>query len=139
MNGFRLDRRGAALRGGTFPVIAPGNSAGSRWYLKLTGTQFGQQMPPTGRLSDEQIDSIKRWLDEGADWPDAFSGEGERTAPVAAATRMMDALRRGNIDEFRQALAAGGANQVGIAGGWTPLMHAALYGNADAVRRRSTT
>ncbi len=30
MNGFRLDRRGDAMRGGTIPVIGSGNSAESR-------------------------------------------------------------------------------------------------------------
>src|SRR6266446_1316438 len=35
MHGFRLDRRRDAMRGGTIAVIAPGNSAGSRLYLKL--------------------------------------------------------------------------------------------------------
>src|SRR6185503_6763314 len=36
-NGFRLDRRADALRGGTIPVIGPGNSEASRLYLRLTG------------------------------------------------------------------------------------------------------
>src|SRR5262245_47519443 len=35
MNGFRLDRRAAALKGGTITVLVPGNSAASRLYLKL--------------------------------------------------------------------------------------------------------
>src|SRR5215467_14980878 len=46
MHGFRLDRRRDALRGGTQTVIVPGNSGGSRLYLKLIGNQFGPQMPP---------------------------------------------------------------------------------------------
>ena len=31
-NGFRLDRRSDAMRGGTIAVIGPGNAAGSRLY-----------------------------------------------------------------------------------------------------------
>ena len=41
MNGFRLDRRSSALRGGTIAVIGPGNSEGSRMYLRLVGNGFG--------------------------------------------------------------------------------------------------
>ena len=51
MNGFRLDRRRDAMRGGTFAVIGPGNSEGSRLYQRLIGNSFGMQMPPTGALS----------------------------------------------------------------------------------------
>src|SRR6476469_7693067 len=56
MNSFRLDRRSDAMRGGTLAQIGPGNAAGSRMYLRLTGKQYGLQMPPTGPLSSEQID-----------------------------------------------------------------------------------
>ena len=138
LNGFRLDRRGAALRGGTFPVIAPGSSAASRLYLKLLGGQFGQQMPPTGKLPDADIEIIKNWLDQGASWPDAFAGERAPVPPLPAAARIMEALRHGDTSAFRSALDAGGpaaAGAVGAPGGWTPLMYAALYGDADAVRR----
>ena len=138
LNGFRLDRRAAAFRGGTFPVIAPGSSAGSRLYLKLLGQQFGQQMPPTGKLSDAEIETIKNWLDQGAPWPEALAGEPPSARVVPAAARVMDALRQGDSAAFDRALTAGGAQAaraVGARGGWTPLMYAALYGNADAVQR----
>ena len=138
LNGFRLDRRGAALRGGTFPVIAPGSSAASRLYLRLLGGQIGQQMPPTGKLPDADIETIKNWLDQGASWPDAFAGESTPAPVVASAARIMEALRQGDDAGFRAALQAGGAEGargVGARGGWTPLMYAALYGDADAVRR----
>ena len=138
LNGFRLDRRGLALRGGTFPVIAPGSSAASRLYQRLLGNRYGQQMPPTGKLPDADIETIKNWLDQGANWPDAFAGETAPVPLVASATRVMEALRQGDDAGFRAALQAGGADAVrgvGARGGWTPLMYAALYGNGDAVRR----
>ncbi|MGH9407940.1 MAG: c-type cytochrome domain-containing protein [Vicinamibacterales bacterium] len=75
MNGFRLDRRSDALRGGTIPVIAPGSSQSSRLYLRLIGDRYGRQMPVEGEISPGEIDVIKTWLDEGAEWPDAASGE----------------------------------------------------------------
>src|ERR1700752_460317 len=69
MNGFRLDRRHDAMKGGTIPVIGPGNAAGSRLYLKLIGGQYGPQMPPAGPLTPAQIEIIKTWTDRGAEWP----------------------------------------------------------------------
>ena len=30
---------------------------------------------PTGALTPDQIATLKRWVDEGADWPDAVSGD----------------------------------------------------------------
>jgi hypothetical protein len=74
-NGFRLDRRADAMRGGTGPVIGRGDSAASRLYQRLIGTRFGAQMPPTGPLAPEQIAIIKEWIDRGAEWPDQAAGE----------------------------------------------------------------
>src|SRR5947208_2788191 len=75
MNGFRLDRRRDAFRGGTSVVIGPGNSEGSKLYRRLIGSDYGQQMPPTGALSRDKIAIIKTWIDQGAEWPDNLSGE----------------------------------------------------------------
>src|SRR5580700_2151120 len=61
MNGLRLDRRRDAMRGGTTPVIGPGSAAASRLYLRLIGSQYGLQMPPTGALSPDQIGIVKAW------------------------------------------------------------------------------
>src|SRR5262247_2935554 len=73
MNGFRLDRRADALRGGSQSVIGPGNADGSRLYHRLIGTQFGTRMPPTGPLTADQVVLIKSWIDQGAEWPDELS------------------------------------------------------------------
>src|SRR5260370_14998763 len=69
MNSLRLDRRRDAMRGGTVTVIAPGNGAGSQLYLRLVGQGLGPQMPPTGALPTQQINIIKEWIDQGAEWP----------------------------------------------------------------------
>src|SRR5579859_2169995 len=135
MNGFRLDRRRDAMKGGTIAVIGPGNSAGSRLYQKLIGTQFGLRMPPTGPLKPEQINIIKDWIDQGADWPDALSGETPPPPPNPRATRMMEALRDGDRHAFQSMVSKDPkvANLKGP-GGSTPLMYAALYGDSDSVR-----
>jgi ankyrin repeat protein/mono/diheme cytochrome c family protein len=136
MAGLRLDRRRDAMRGSTFgTVIGPGNGEASRLYLRVSGTQRGTQMPPTGALGDEQIALLKAWIDEGAEWPDALSGD---VAPVPAdpgAVQLMALLRAGDAAGFRRALAAAPAAATrNGSDGITPLMYAALYGTADAVR-----
>jgi ankyrin repeat protein len=135
MHGFRLDRRRDAMRGGTIVMITKGNSAGSRLYQKLIGNQYGPQMPLTGPLSPQQIDIIKAWIDQGAEWPDDLSGDTPPPQPDAKAVRLMQALRDGDEQTLRKlvSLDPKAANLKGL-GGVTPLMQAVLYGDASSVR-----
>jgi len=135
MANFRLDRRKDAMRGGTIAVIAPGTSSGSRLYHKLIGTKYGTRMPPTGPLSPANLEIIRRWLDQGALWPDDVSGDVPASPPDPVATQMMEALRAGDFDAFAKLLTAGAshANGKGPAGS-TPLMYAALYAGPAQVR-----
>ncbi len=134
-NGFRLDRRRDALRGGTITMIGPGNSAASRLYLKLVTDQYGPQMPPTGPLDPEQLNIIKLWIDQGAKWPDELAGETPPAPPDPKAARMMELLRDGDRRAFQRMLSEDPriASLKGP-GGSTPLMYAVLYGDADVVR-----
>ncbi len=54
--------------------IIPGNGKDSRMVHRLLG-EGGEKRMPLGReaLKPEQIELIKRWIDEGAKWPDAAS------------------------------------------------------------------
>jgi ankyrin repeat protein len=116
-------------------MIKPGNSAASRLYLKLIGNQYGPQMPPTGPLSQEQIDILKAWIEQGAEWPDDLSGDTSSPLPDPKATRIMEALRAGDNKGFKKL--ANEDPKVGNLkgpGGTTPLMQAVLYGDLDAVR-----
>jgi ankyrin repeat protein len=129
MNGFRLDRRRDAMQGGTLAVIGPGNSDGSRLYWKLQGNKFGQQMPPAGPLKPIEIDTIKRWIDEGAIWPDDASGEAPLPPVDSKAAGLMEALRQGDAHGFRRTLTQDKkAATLRGPGGSTPLMYAVLYG-----------
>ncbi|MGH7168659.1 MAG: ankyrin repeat domain-containing protein [Gemmataceae bacterium] len=134
-NGFRLDRRRDAMRGGTINMIGPGNADASRLYLRLIGDRVGLQMPPEGPLSSEQIKVIKAWIDQGAVWPDAVSGDTSSPPPDAKATRMMAVLREGDRSAFRKLMQEEprAAKRKGP-GGSTPLMYAVLYADAEAVR-----
>jgi len=138
MNGFRLDQRRYVMPnrlGANGAAVAPGNSAKSRLYLKLAGNQNGPQMPPAGPLPAEQIEIVKAWIDQGAEWPDDLSGETPVSPADPKAVRLMEALRRGDRHAFRKVLRQHSTvtNRRGP-GGSTPLMYAALYGDADSVR-----
>src|SRR5262249_3992565 len=132
-NGLQLDRRRAAFRGGSVRAIAPGTSEASRLYLKLIGDRYGPQMPPEGTLSREEIEVIKSWIDQGAEWPDDAAGEAPVAPPDPKATRMMALLRDGDRGAFRKMLRdePKAANRKGP-GGSTPLMYAVLYGDAES-------
>ena len=136
MNGFRLDRRADALRGGGQTNIGPGNADGSRLYHRLIGTRFGAQMPPTGPLSADQIATVKAWIDQGAEWPDQLAGEPPAFPIDPDAARLIEFIRAGDREEVERLVRRSptAARSRGV-GGSTPLMFAALYGDAALVRQ----
>mgnify|MGYP001182391464 CR=1 FL=1 len=136
MNNFRLDRRRDALRGGTVAVIAPGNSVASRLYLRLTGTTVGRQMPLNGSLTAAELATIKAWIDQGATWPDADSGEIAHPPADARVVAWVAALREADRRAVERQL-AGDPHLVSRRGpgGASALMFAALYGDVALMRR----
>ena len=64
-------------------VAAPAHMRRSSFlYLKISSERFGPQMPPTGALPSDQIEIIRRWIDEGAEWPDALAGSDAPPVPT---------------------------------------------------------
>jgi len=115
--------------------IVPGDSVRSPLYRRVSETRSGAQMPPSGPLSPEQISLIKAWIDQGADWPDALSGDGNGGTTDPAIASVRDALRTGDRPAFQRILRDRPESINGTGpGGWSPLMYAALYGDADTVR-----
>jgi len=74
---FRLDQRSAAFKGGDYGVaITPGKSAESDLIRYVAGVEEGIQMPPEGEpLSAKEIGVLRRWIDDGATWPQELAGE----------------------------------------------------------------
>lgn len=70
---LRLDNKGMAMKGGfSGPSILPGNSKESRLMQRILGEGDEVQMPMGGDpLKPEQIELIRKWIDEGAHWPDS--------------------------------------------------------------------
>ncbi len=71
-----LRSRETALKGGERgPALVPGNADQSRMYRLVSGREK-PSMPLDGKLTPEQVQRIKTWIDEGAPW--------ENVAPAGA-------------------------------------------------------
>ena len=71
---LRLDSRAAALRGGAEgPVLVPGSARDSELIRRISLPPEDEDiMPARGDpLKGEQIELFRRWIDQGADWPDS--------------------------------------------------------------------
>ncbi len=136
--GYRLDRRRDSMPnrvGANGARIVPGNSASSRVYVRISSNQGGLQMPPDGSLTPEEIGIIKTWIDQGAEWPDEFSGETPSPPQDPQVTQLLNALRNGDRRAFERLLKSSPRlAQSRGSGGDTPLMYAALYGDAGSLR-----
>ena len=94
--------------------MGAGSSANSFLFHRITGNAYGLQMPPTGALRSEQIDTIKRWIDQGADWPDSRElsgikiriGDRDYTPKQASAVANADLKRDGilSVSVFKSVL-----------------------------------
>ena len=74
---LRLDGKELAMKGGiSGAVIIPGNSKDSRLMKRVLGEGDETRMPLGGSpLKTNQIELIRKWIDQGAIWP-----EGERAS-----------------------------------------------------------
>lgn len=111
MGQLRLDAKAAAFTGGlSHKVVVPGKSAESTLYQRVAGTSDQARMPMGAKaLAPEKIDLIKRWIDEGADWPETLGAKAVEikkhwayVAPVKAALPAVKnpAWGPGAIDRF---------------------------------------
>ncbi|HXC40703.1 MAG TPA: DUF1549 domain-containing protein, partial [Burkholderiales bacterium] len=75
---LRLDTKAGALgtRGEDGPAVLPGDSAKSPLYQRIVSSDPEEVMPPPKsnlKLTSAQIDLLKRWIDEGAQWSEHWS------------------------------------------------------------------
>src|SRR5688572_26091009 len=65
---LRLDSKEVAMKSG---VIVPGKSSESELIKRVTTMDPDDHMPPKGApLEPGQIAALKKWVDQGAVWPD---------------------------------------------------------------------
>lgn len=133
---LRLDERDRAMISGRGePAIVPGYPRQSLLYRRVSGTEFGPQMPLTGPLSAQEITTIKAWIEQGAKWPD----EPKNSKPSWPANPRLDMLleriRAGQFAAVRHAVLSdpqlvNTRNETGK----TLLFQAALYATSADVR-----
>ncbi len=133
ISGLRLDRRSSVFKSGLRRVV-PGNAANSLLLHRLNDSEYGMKMPPTGPLRPAQIDTLRRWIDQGADWPDALANEAELPLIDPKAVAMVEALRRDDRPAFRKYVSEDPKllNARGPDGS-TPFMYAVLYSPAASL------
>jgi ankyrin repeat protein len=134
-NGLRVDRRSSVMKPGSRRVM-PGSIENSFLYHRLTGSDFGLQMPPTGPLHPEQIQIIKAWIEQGAEWPDSLANEVDLPPLNPKAISMVETLRAADRQAFDKMLAEDPKllNARGPEGS-TPFMYAVLYTDAATLER----
>ncbi len=110
--GLRLDKKAAALRGGSdgIPAIRPGHAAESELVRRVASVDPEERMPSRGdRLTPDEVGILRAWIDRGATWPEESSGESGKARghwafrppvrPAVPAVRMRDWART-PIDRF---------------------------------------
>ncbi len=77
MSGLQLLTREQLLKGGSRgPAIKPGEASGSLLFQAVL--QLGKLvMPPTGKLSEDEIRILRTWIDQGAAWPASVKQAGQ--------------------------------------------------------------
>ncbi len=71
-SGLRLDIKSEARKGGDkhSPDIIAGKAQESPLIRFITTTNEDEHMPPKGKLASVEIETLTRWINEGAAWPD---------------------------------------------------------------------
>ncbi|MEP7365657.1 MAG: DUF1549 domain-containing protein, partial [Acidobacteriota bacterium] len=75
--GVRLDTKdGAFAKGPNGPIVVPGDPAASRLFARVSHAKPAMRMPPAASgksLTDEQIATLKLWIEQGAPWKTHWS------------------------------------------------------------------
>jgi hypothetical protein len=73
---FKLNTKKDAFEGGeSGKAILPGKPTISKFYTSLIDPDEDILMPPPKekvRPSKDQIEKVRKWIEQGADWPDGF-------------------------------------------------------------------
>ncbi|MES1260982.1 MAG: PSD1 and planctomycete cytochrome C domain-containing protein [Acidobacteriota bacterium] len=74
--GLRLDSRESLLKGGkSGPAVIPGDPARSLLMQAVRQDHDTLKMPPAGRIPDEAIANLGKWVKDGAVWPEGKPGD----------------------------------------------------------------
>ena len=74
--GFRIDARAGLLQGGDRgPAIDEADPADSLLLEMISWKSDDYQMPPSGRLDDDEISILTEWVLEGSTWADGIGAD----------------------------------------------------------------
>lgn len=134
--GLRLDLRQNAMRGGDYgPVILPGRAAESKFIKRIVNGDGGVQMPPTGALPDEEIATLRAWIDQGAEWVLEIKEDPKPRLVDPKAAAIISAVRSGDTTAVAKILGADPQSvNLQDESGSTPLHHAAGFAPANVVQ-----
>lgn len=94
--GLSLTSRAGAIQGGdTGPAVVPGKLDEGELLAALKFDPNGYQMPPAGKLREDQIAVFRKWIEMGAPWP-AGPADG------AADSKKFDLAARADFWSFRR-------------------------------------
>ncbi len=106
--GLRLDQRDAALKGGDSgtPAVVPVAPNGSEMVRRITSTDADTIMPPPSHnkpLSAKQIETLQRWIAEGAAYQShwAFLPPQKAPLPTGGASHPVDAWVLARLRELQ--------------------------------------
>jgi ankyrin repeat protein len=145
MAALRLDGRQAAFDGGVSgSAIVAGQSQESRLVQRLVDRGEGILMPPTfpflpgekAGLPEDQIALIKRWIDQGAQWPDdvKLAADAEPSPAERRLAELHRAIRAGEAAAVARLLDDKSLVDAPDRHGNSPLHHAALYSDSEVVK-----
>src|SRR3989442_1566497 len=81
MAGLDLTSAAGFLRGATSGPLVDGSDPSQSRLMRAIGYQGQIKMPPTGKLSEDEIASVREWIRMGSPWPaekPAVAGDGKR-------------------------------------------------------------
>lgn len=128
-------RHGLLAGGDSGPAMKPGKPQASLLMTAIGYSSEKLQMPPSGKLADEKIAALRKWIEMGAPWPDGHDAASGETNQV-----LVDLHHEPKEILFRE---AGQSQQVRIIAEWEDGTHEDVTGlaryqtNNDAVVRVS--
>ena len=104
--GLRLDLKSAVFADREFPTVVSGDPEESELILRVTlGDDDDDRMPPEGeRLTEDQIASLSKWIEEGAFWPEAQEVPDQSSSPGVPDTPQARSKTPGQIPEMPKIL-----------------------------------
>lgn len=143
--GLRLDQRRFAIEEGEpRGLIVPKKSDESLVIQRLVDKELGLVMPPSfpffpgekAGLAEKEIAILKKWVDEGADWPAGvqLAASSKLAADDPKANALFAAIRAGDRKAVAKRVDDKSLVKKLDKHGSTSAMHAALYSDADMLR-----